>query len=89
MSATPDAMLSAPAVGPLPAVLVPPAARFTLSNGLPVVAVHREVAPIVSAALMIRSGAGADRPEQAGLASLTAEMLDSVFARVRAIVDNL
>ncbi|HVY39777.1 MAG TPA: pitrilysin family protein [Polyangia bacterium] len=76
MTATPDAMRSAPAVGPLPAVLVPPAARFTLSNGLPVVAVHREVAPIVSAALMIRSGAGADRPEQAGLASLTAEMLD-------------
>ncbi len=69
-------MQAAPAVGPLPAVLVPPAARFTLSNGLPVVAVHREVAPIVSAALMIRSGAGADRPDQAGLASLTAEMLD-------------
>ncbi|HVT08232.1 MAG TPA: pitrilysin family protein [Polyangia bacterium] len=76
MTATPEAMQAAPAVGPLPAVLVPPAARFTLSNGLPVVAVHREVAPIVSAALMIRSGAGADRPDQAGLASLTAEMLD-------------
>ncbi len=76
MTAAPESMKAAPAVGPLPAVLVPPAARFTLSNGLPVVAVHREVAPIVSAALMIRSGAGADRPEQAGLASLAAEMLD-------------
>ena len=56
----PAAMTSAPAVGPLPSVVPPHADRFTLSNGLEVVTVRREVAPIVSAALMIRSGAGND-----------------------------
>jgi zinc protease len=74
--ATPPEMETAPAVGALPAVVAPPANRFALGNGLPVVAVRRTVAPIVSATLMIRSGAGADPPEHAGLASLTAEMLD-------------
>src|SRR6185312_5876804 len=71
-----DAFARAPAVAPLPAVLVPSATQFTLSNGLPIVAIHRDVAPIVSMALMIRSGSAADVPEQAGLASLTAEMMD-------------
>jgi zinc protease len=73
---TPAQMTSAPAVGPLPAVVVPSATRFTLSNGLPVVTVRREVAPIVSAALMVRRGAGDEPPELAGAVSLTAEMLD-------------
>jgi zinc protease len=69
-------MTTAPAVGPLPPVLVPQARQFALSNGLTVVTIHRDVAPIVSMALMLRSGSAADQPELAGLASLTAEMLD-------------
>lgn len=73
---TPPSMTAAPTVGALPAVVVPTARQFALGNGLPVVAVRRAVAPIVSATLMIRSGAGADLPAQAGLSSLTAEMLD-------------
>jgi zinc protease len=73
---TPAVMAAAPAVGPLPAVGLPRASGFQLTNGLEVVAVRRDVAPIVSAALMIRSGGGADPPERAGLASITAEMLD-------------
>jgi zinc protease len=72
----PETMKEAPAVGPLPSVSIPPTERFTLGSGLEVVTVRREVAPIVSAALMIRSGAGDDAPELSGLASLTAEMLD-------------
>jgi zinc protease len=72
----PEAMKEAPAVGPLPSVALPPIIRFTLSSGLEVAAIRREVAPIVSVALMIRTGAGDDGPELAGLASLTAEMLD-------------
>src|SRR6185312_4818378 len=76
LSAAPKAMTAAPSVGPLPSVAPPTAERMTLSTGLEVVTVRREVAPIVSAALMIRSGAGDDPPEQSGLASLTAEMLD-------------
>jgi zinc protease len=69
-------MSVAPAVGPLPAVTLPRASGFSLSNGLEVVAVRRSVAPIVSASLMIRSGAAADPRARAGLASITAEMLD-------------
>jgi zinc protease len=73
---TPQAMATAPTVGPLPTVIPPQATRSSLASGLDVVLVPRQVAPIVSAALMIRSGAGIDSPERAGLASLTAEMLD-------------
>jgi zinc protease len=76
LSDTPSVMDAAPAVGPLPQVVVPSVNRFTLSSGLPVVTIRREVAPIVSAALMVRSGAGAEPSELAGVASLTAEMLD-------------
>jgi len=72
----PEAMTVPPTVGPLPSVVPPTAERFTLSSGLEVVTLRREVAPIVSAALMIRSGAGEDPADRAGLASLTAEMLD-------------
>jgi zinc protease len=73
---TPAAMAQAPAVGPLPTIALPQATRFALSNGLEVVAVRRDVAPIVSAAFMFRSGAAYDPPGRAGLASITAEMLD-------------
>jgi zinc protease len=73
---TPATMAQAPAVGPLPAIQLPRATRFALSNGLEVVALRRDVAPIVSAAFMFRSGAAADPPGRAGLASITAEMLD-------------
>jgi len=73
---TPAAMAEAPAVGPLPAVALPRATRFKLSSGLEVVAVRRNVAPIVSAAFMFRSGGAYDPAARTGLASITAEMLD-------------
>jgi zinc protease len=73
---TSDVMATAPVVGPLPTVIPPQATRSSLGSGLPIVMIPRQVAPIVSAALMIRSGSGTDAPEKAGLASLTAEMLD-------------
>jgi zinc protease len=73
---TPAAMGQAPAVGPLPAVALPRATRFKLSSGLDVVAVRRNVAPIVSAAFMFRSGAAYDPAGRTGVASITAEMLD-------------
>jgi len=69
-------MAEAPAVGPLPAVALPRATRFKLSSGLEVVAVRRNVAPIVSAAFMFRSGGAYDPAARTGLASITAEMLD-------------
>jgi len=73
---TPAAMAEAPTVGPLPTVKIPQARRFSLSTGLEVVALQRDVAPIVSAAFMFRSGAAVDPAGRAGLASMTAEMLD-------------
>jgi zinc protease len=69
-------MNQAPDVGPLPAVAVPKVSQFTLANGLPVATVRRDVAPIVSAAFMFRSGSAMDPAGRCGLASLTAEMMD-------------
>ena len=69
-------MAQAPEVGPLPTVDLPRATRFALSTGLEVVALRRDVAPIVSASFMFRTGASLDPPGRAGLASITAEMLD-------------
>src|SRR5262249_9524816 len=48
----------------------------SLSSGLQVVALRRNVAPIVSAAFMFRSGGACDPAGRGGLASITAEMLD-------------
>ncbi|MEA2700783.1 MAG: zinc protease [Myxococcales bacterium] len=76
MTATPDEMLAAPPVGPLPPLRTPALQRFVLSNGLEVVAIARHAAPIVSMTLMLRSGSDAEPPGLTGLASLTAEMLD-------------
>ena len=73
---TPAVMATAPAVGPLPKVALPQTGGFSLANGLEVVTVRRDVAPIVAASLMFRSGGGEDPPGKAGLASITAEMLD-------------
>lgn len=74
--ATPGQMQAAPSVGPLPPLRTPALERFVLSNGLEVVAIPRQTAPIVSMTLMLRAGADAEPPELTGLASLTAEMLD-------------
>ncbi|MBM3269697.1 MAG: insulinase family protein [Candidatus Sericytochromatia bacterium] len=56
-------------------VAVPVPARFRLSSGLEVLLVERHDLPIVALQLVIRTGAVADPPEMAGLASLTADLL--------------
>jgi len=73
---TPAHMRAQPVVGTLPPLRTPPTVQFTLGNGLEVVAIARSVAPIVSASLMVRSGADTDPAGHEGLASSTAEMLD-------------
>lgn len=73
---TPEHMHEPPVVAPLPSLVAPVPMRFKLSNGIDVVAVRRQVAPIVSMNLVLRTGADHDGTERAGLASLTAEMLD-------------
>jgi zinc protease len=72
----PDAVTRAPIVGPLPRLEPPHPARFLLSNGLEVLTVRREVAPLVALNLMFRVGSDLDPPERLGLGSATAEMLD-------------
>ncbi len=65
-----------PALGPAPALKLPPIEKRTLSNGLPVwvVAVHE--VPLVQVNLLVDAGAGADPAAKLGLSSLTAAMLD-------------
>lgn len=72
----PDYMRHAPKVGPLPALSAPQPERFRLSCGVEVLAIHRDAAPIVAMNLVLRTGADRDPHGRAGLASLTAEMLD-------------
>jgi zinc protease len=73
---SPAVMRQAPAVGPLPTLEPTRPTRFVLSNGLEVVAIRREVAPLVAVNVMIRSGSNADLPGLAGLGSSTADLLD-------------
>jgi zinc protease len=54
----------------------PRVARRTLANGLRLLVDENHNAPLVSMRTLIRSGADYDTPELAGLASLTAELLD-------------
>ena len=50
--------------------------RKTLPNGLRILAAENHNAPLVSLRALVRSGADHDTPDLAGLASLTADMLD-------------
>jgi len=64
-----------PAPGPTVAPVPPAAAERTLANGLRVIVAHTSDLPIVTADLAIRSGAGLDPADLAGLASVTAGLL--------------
>jgi len=66
----------APAIGPPPALHLPPIERRTLSNGLPVWVLGVHKVPTVHLELTVRAGMADDPPGKFGLASLTADMLD-------------
>jgi zinc protease len=66
----------APAPGPPPALKLPPIARSTLANGLPVFLVERHKVPLAQVLIVLRGGASADPPASPGLASLTASLLE-------------
>lgn len=76
LPASPPHMHRQPVVGPFPALVMPKPVTFKLANGLDVIAVRREGAPIVALNLVLRTGADHDPLDQTGLASLTAEMMD-------------
>jgi predicted Zn-dependent peptidase len=75
---TPDAPFraSAPGPGPEPQFQVPAFKRFKLKNGLDVILAEFHELPLVDMSLIIKAGGGANPPELAGLAEMTANMLD-------------
>jgi predicted Zn-dependent peptidase len=65
-----------PKPGPDPKFSLPPVERRTLSNGLQLIVVEHHELPIVNMNLVMKMGAAGDPAGQAGLASLTADMMD-------------
>jgi predicted Zn-dependent peptidase len=66
----------APRVGEPPSLALPEVEDYVLGNGLRVVLVGRDDLPLVSLELQLRGGASAHPASKAGLAGLTADMLD-------------
>jgi predicted Zn-dependent peptidase len=75
---TPDAPFRqlAPPAGPEIAFKPPKPKRFKLKNGLEVMLVEFHDLPLIDFNLMIKTGGAANPPDRAGLADLTAHMLD-------------
>ncbi len=65
-----------PALGPAPALTLPPIQKSSLSNGLPVLLVESHEAPLVQVNLLIGAGSGDDPAGKFGVASLALAMLD-------------
>ncbi|HYJ84923.1 MAG TPA: pitrilysin family protein [Pyrinomonadaceae bacterium] len=59
-----------------PRLTLPQIQRHRLSNGLEVVVVEHHELPVVTMNLVVKSGSAADPQNRAGLASLTADLLD-------------
>jgi zinc protease len=67
---------SLPAGGPDPSFALPGIQRRKLSNGLDVLVVEHHELPVVTMNLVVKGGAAADPSERAGLAAVTADLLD-------------
>ena len=65
-----------PAAAPTRPFKFPEVTRVTLDNGMRLLVAENHSSPLVSAWVVVRSGADADPADRAGLATLTAEMLD-------------
>jgi zinc protease len=65
-----------PELGPPPVLDLPEIQRFTLSNGLPVLLMESHRVPLVQVVLVIEAGSVHESAGRAGLAALTAAMLD-------------
>lgn len=75
---TPDAAFraEAPAAGPEPAFKVPPFKRFRLKNGADVILAEFHELPLIEMHAIVKTGGALNPQGQAGLADLTANMLD-------------
>lgn len=80
-----DFRATAPQPGPPRPYHFPDVTRKTLANGLRIVVAENHAAPLVAARAIVRSGADHDTANLAGLASLTAELLDEGAAARDAI----
>ena len=67
--------LPRPEPGTPPAPTVPIPERFTLDNGLRVLAIHRPAFPQIAMRLVIPAGSVADRPDAPGAASLVSGLI--------------
>ncbi|MBI1873009.1 MAG: insulinase family protein [Acidobacteria bacterium] len=65
-----------PIPGPPPTFRFPPVLKRQLPNGLRVWTIEHRLSPVLSAVLVVRSGAAADPLDRPGLAALTGDMLD-------------
>jgi zinc protease len=65
-----------PAAGPAVAFTLPTPKTFTLKNGLQVYVIEDKQLPVISAGLVTRAGSENNSPAQAGLATLTAALLN-------------
>ncbi len=65
-----------PAIGPPPALVLPPLQQFTLGNGLTVLLMEKHEVPVVDVRFVTRAGSVNDPGGAAGLASLTADLMD-------------
>jgi predicted Zn-dependent peptidase len=74
-----------PAPGPDPQFHFPQISRYTLRNGLKVRTVEHPGVPIVTFAMQINGGLGADPQGREGLASMTADMVDEGTGSLSAI----
>ena len=74
-----------PVPGPHPLFRFPQIARHTLRNGLKVRTVEHPGVPVVTIAMQIDGGLGADPPGREGLASITADMVDEGTGSLSAI----
>ena len=71
-----DFRATAPPPGPPRPYHFPEVARKTLAKGLQILVAENHAAPLLAVRALVRSGADHDTAETAGLASLTADLLD-------------
>jgi predicted Zn-dependent peptidase len=74
-----------PALGPAPALRLPPVQTATLPNGLQIAVVEMHKVPVVDITLMLDAGTVADPADLPGLATFTANMLDEGAGRRSAL----
>ena len=85
ISASSNLNTSLPAGGPDPRFTLPQIQRRKLSNGLDVFIVEHHELPVVTMNLVVRGGSAADPAARAGLATVTADLLDEGTASSNAL----